>query len=127
MKLVHGILAMLVTPFSADYRLYEEAMRREVRRALANGADGIVATLSIGEFHHLSEPERVSAWEVTLDETWRRPELCAVAMTSGATALETVSYSKIAAKVGFDARQVMAPENAADLVRSRLPRLMELL
>ncbi|HJU09421.1 MAG TPA: dihydrodipicolinate synthase family protein, partial [Candidatus Binataceae bacterium] len=69
MKLVHGILAMLVTPFSDDYQLNEDALRREVRWALENGAEGIVATPSIGEFLHLSEAERLRVWEVTLEET----------------------------------------------------------
>jgi len=108
-KLPHGILAMLVTPFTADYRLNEEALRAEVRWALANGADGIVATPSIGEFLHLSETERVRAWEATLEETRRRPGISAVAMTSGATTLETLAYAKIAARMGFDAQQVIPP------------------
>jgi dihydrodipicolinate synthase/N-acetylneuraminate lyase len=100
---------MLVTPFTSDYQLNEEALRREVRWALDNGAIGIVATPSIGEFLHLSESERVSAWEVTLEETRKRPDAPAVAMTSGATTLETLHYARIAAKMGFDAQQVIPP------------------
>lgn len=109
MKLPHGILAMLVTPFTADFKLNEEALRRQVRWALEHGAEGIVATPSIGEFLHLSESERVRAWEVTLEETRQRPGICAVAMTSGATTLETLNYAKIAARRGFDAQQVIPP------------------
>ena len=30
MKLVHGIHAMLVTPFTADYKINEEALREGV-------------------------------------------------------------------------------------------------
>src|SRR5215472_17358411 len=109
MRLVHGIHAMLVTPFTADYKLDEEALRKEVRWALDNGADGIVATPSIGEFLHLSEAERLRAWEVTLDEVHKRPAVCAVAMTSGATTLETLTYARHAARLGFDAQQVIPP------------------
>lgn len=109
MKLPHGILAMLVTPFTADFKLNEEALRRQVRWALEHGAEGIVATPSIGEFLHLSESERVRAWEVTLEETRQRSGICAVAMTSGATTLETLNYAKIAARRGFDAQQVIPP------------------
>jgi dihydrodipicolinate synthase/N-acetylneuraminate lyase len=108
-KLVHGILAMLVTPFTDDYKLNEDALRREVRWALDHGADGIVATPSIGEFLHLSETERLRAWEVTLEEARRRPDVCAVAMTSGATTLETLGYARHAARMGFDAQQVIPP------------------
>ena len=60
-----------MTPFTADYKLNEDALRAEVRWALENGADGIVATPSIGEFLHLSESERLRAWECTLEETRR--------------------------------------------------------
>lgn len=109
MKLVHGILAMLVTPFNAAYKLNEEALRAEVRWALDHGAEGIVATPSIGEFLHLSEAERLRAWEVTIEETRKRPGIHAVAMTSGATTLETLSYTKHAARMGFDAQQVIPP------------------
>jgi len=108
-KLARGILAMLVTPFADDYQLNEAALRAEVRWALDNGADGIVATPSIGEFLHLSESERLRAWEITLEETRKRPGVCAVAMTSGATTLETLGYAKHAARMGFDAQQVIPP------------------
>ena len=100
---------MLVTPFTSDYKLAEAPLREEVRWALDHGADGIVATPSIGEFLHLSEAERVRAWEITLEETRRRPGVCAVATTSGATTLETLHYAKIAARMGYDAQQVIPP------------------
>src|SRR5579864_5959451 len=100
---------MLVTPFAEDYQLNEAALRAEVRWALDNGADGIVATPSIGEFLHLSESERLHAWEITLEESRKRPGVCAVAMTSGATTLETLGYAKHAARMGFDAQQVIPP------------------
>jgi dihydrodipicolinate synthase/N-acetylneuraminate lyase len=100
---------MLVTPFSSDYSLNEDALRREVRWALDSGAHGIVATPSIGEFLHLTEPERLRAWEVTLEEARKRPAVCVIAMTSAATTLETLGYSRHAARMGFDAQQVIPP------------------
>jgi hypothetical protein len=42
-KLTHGIIAMLVTPFTADYRLNEPALRAEVKWAIDKGATGVVA------------------------------------------------------------------------------------
>src|SRR6185437_7796539 len=105
----HGILAMLVTPFTDDYKLNEEALRAEVRWALKGGAKGVVATPSIGEFLHLTEHERVRTWEATIEESRKHPLVCTVAMTSGATTLETLKYAKHAAKLGFDAQQVIPP------------------
>ena len=49
---------MLVTPFTDDYRLNEDALRREVQWAIAAGAHGVVAAPSIGEFLHMDEAER---------------------------------------------------------------------
>jgi N-acetylneuraminate lyase len=109
MELVHGILAMLVTPFTSEYHLNEDALRREVQWALDNGAHGVVATPSIGEFLHLTESERLRVWEITLDEARKGSAVCAVAMTSGATTLETLSYARHAARMGFDAQQVIPP------------------
>ncbi len=110
MKLVHGIIAMLVTPFSgSDYRLNEEALRREVRWALDQGAAGVVAAPSIGEFLHMNESERARVFEIVLEEARKRPAISAVAMTSGATTLETLHYARVAAKLGYDAQQVIPP------------------
>jgi dihydrodipicolinate synthase/N-acetylneuraminate lyase len=100
---------MLVTPFHDDYRLNEDALRREVQWAIAAGADGVVAAPSIGEFVHMDEAERTRVFEIVIEETRKRANLSAVAMTSGATTLETLRYAKIAARLGYDAQQVIPP------------------
>lgn len=109
MKLPGGILAMLVTPFDAEYQLNEAALRREVQWCLEHGARGVVATPSIGEFLHLNEAERVRAMEITLEEARRQPGICAVAMTSGATTLDALHYARIAGAMGYDAQQLIPP------------------
>jgi dihydrodipicolinate synthase/N-acetylneuraminate lyase len=108
-KIAHGIHAMLVTPFTNDYRLNEEALRLEARWALDHGANGLVAAPSIGEFLHLDERERTRVFEIVIEEARRRSGTAAVAMTSGATTLETLHYAKIAARLGYDAQQVIPP------------------
>jgi dihydrodipicolinate synthase/N-acetylneuraminate lyase len=100
---------MLVTPFHDDYRLNEAALRDEVRWALANGSVGVVAAPSIGEFIHMNEAERTRVFEIVVEEARRQPNISAVAMTSGATTLETLHYAKIAARMGYDAQQVIPP------------------
>jgi 4-hydroxy-tetrahydrodipicolinate synthase len=100
---------MLVTPFHDDYRLNEAALRKEVDWAIASGANGVVATPSIGEFLHLNEAERTRVFEIVIDEARKHPNMSAVAMTSGATTLETLHYAKIAARLGYDAQQVIPP------------------
>ena len=66
---------MLVTPFHDDYRLNEDALRREVQWAIAAGAHGVVAAPSIGEFLHMDEAERTRVFEIVIEETRKRPNL----------------------------------------------------
>jgi len=73
------------------------------------GANGVVATPSIGEFLHLSEAERVRAFEVTLDQARKHKDSITVAMTSGATTLEALKFAKIAGEMGYDSQQLIPP------------------
>jgi dihydrodipicolinate synthase/N-acetylneuraminate lyase len=100
---------MLVTPFHDDYRLNEAALRKEVDWAIASGANGGVAAPSIGEFLHMSDAERTRVFEIVVEEARKKPGISTVAMTSGATTLETIHYAKIAARLGYDAQQVIPP------------------
>ncbi len=100
---------MLVTPFHDDYRLNEAALRKEVQWAIASGAQGVVAAPSIGEFLHMNEAERARVFEIVVEEARKHPNVSTVAMTSGATTLETLHYAKIAARLGYDAQQVIPP------------------
>lgn len=100
---------MLVTPFHDDYRLNEAALRKEVDWAIASGAQGVVAAPSIGEFLHMNEAERTRVFEIVVEGARKKPGISTVAMTSGATTLETIHYAKIAARLGYDAQQVIPP------------------
>ena len=106
---IHGIIAMLVTPFTKTYELDEGALRAEVDWCVQHGANGIVATPSIGEFLHLSDAERVRAFEVTLEQARKHSGIVTVAMTSGATTLEALKFAKIAGEMGYDAQQLIPP------------------
>ena len=100
---------MLVTPFHDDYRLNEAALRKEVDWAIASGANGVVAAPSIGEFLHMNDAERTRVFEIVVEEARKKPGISTVAMTSGATTLETIHYAKVAARLGYDAQQVIPP------------------
>lgn len=108
-KAIRGVLAMLVTPFDKDYRLNESALREEVDWCVAQGADGVVATPSIGEFLHLTEAERIRCYEITLEQARKHDHLVTVAMTSGATTLEALKFSQIAGEMGYDAALLIPP------------------
>src|SRR5204862_8350916 len=98
---IHGVIAMLVTPFTKDYQLNEGALRAEVDWCVQQGANGLVATPSIGEFLHLSEAERVQAFAVVLEQARKHTDILTVAMTSGATTLEALKFAKIAGEMGY--------------------------
>ena len=66
---------MLVTPFHDDYRLNEDALRREVQWAIAAGSLGVVAAPSIGEFLHMDEAERTRVFEIVIEETRKRANI----------------------------------------------------
>jgi 4-hydroxy-tetrahydrodipicolinate synthase len=106
---IQGVIAMLVTPFTKTYALDEGALRAEVDWCVQNGATGVVATPSIGEFLHLSDAERIRAFEVTLEQARKHKGIVTVAMTSGATTLEALKFAKIAGEMGYDAQQLIPP------------------
>jgi len=100
---------MLVTPFTDDYRLNEEALRREVQWAICGGRTRSRRRAEYREFLHMDGPSGTRVFEIVIEETRKRANLSAVAMTSGATTLETLRYAKIAARLGYDAQQVIPP------------------
>ena len=106
---LQGVIAMLVTPFTKQYKLDEGALRAEVDWCVKNGANGVVAAPSIGEFLHLSEAERTRVFEVVLDQARTHKDIHTVAMTSGATTLEALKFAKIAGEMDYDSQQLIPP------------------
>jgi 4-hydroxy-tetrahydrodipicolinate synthase len=108
-KRIRGVVALLVTPFNQDYSLNEGALRDQIDWCFANGASGVVATPSIGEFVHLSEAERTRCFEITRDQTSRHPNASVLAMTSAADTVTAIRLTSLANELGFDAAMVLPP------------------
>ena len=108
-KRLHGVIAMLVTPFHEDFSLQEDALRAEIDWCFEHGATGVVATPSIGEFVHLSDEERVRCFEITLDQAAKYRDPITVAMTSGPDTLAAKRFTLLAEKMGFDNALVIPP------------------
>lgn len=106
---LHGVIAMLVTPFRDDFSLNEDALRAEIDWCFDHGAAGVVATPSIGEFIHLSDEERVRCFEITLSQAVKYRESITVAMASGPDTLVAKRFTKLAKKMGFDNALVIPP------------------
>src|SRR5260221_655170 len=105
-----GVIGMVVTPMNADdeYSVNEDALRRQVDWCFAQGAVGINATPSIGEFPHLSLDERVRCMQVTLEQI-RQHHGTALVTSSGVTTLQSLEYTRIAADMGYDYAVIIAP------------------
>jgi len=105
-----GVIGMVVTPMHADddYSINEDALRRQVDWCFAQGAVGVNATPSIGEFPHLSLPERVRCMEVTLEQI-RKHHGSALVTSSGVTTLQSLECTRIAAAMGYDYAVIIAP------------------
>jgi dihydrodipicolinate synthase/N-acetylneuraminate lyase len=105
-----GVIGMVVTPMHADeaYSINEEALRQQVDWCFAQGATGVNATPSIGEFPHLSFEERVRCMEITLDQT-RKHNGTALVTSAGVTTLQSIELTKVAAELGYDYAVIIAP------------------
>ncbi len=106
---LRDVIALLVTPFHPDFSLNETALREEIEWAIAQGATGVVAAPSIGEFLHLTEAERRRVFEITLEHASRHPAVARVAMTSAPETLSTIRWTNLAREMGFDAAMVVPP------------------
>lgn len=105
-----GVIGMVVTPMNADdeYSVNEDALRRQVDWCFAQGAVGINATPSIGEFPHLSFDERVRCMQVTLEQI-RQHHGTALVTSSGVTTLQSLEFTRIAADMGYDYAVIIVP------------------
>ncbi|MCK1735940.1 dihydrodipicolinate synthase family protein [Bradyrhizobium sp. 138] len=75
-----GIFPVLVTPFGAEGAINDTRYKALIDEAIANGAQGIVAAGSTGEFYALTKAERARLYKLTVDHVGRRvPVLAGVA------------------------------------------------
>lgn len=101
-----GIFPALVTPFTAEDKVDEDAYRRLIRWVLPQ-VDGVVPGGTTGEFSYLSREERLRAIEVTIDEVAGRVPV--VAGTGAMSTRETVELTAMAKEAGASAALIVAP------------------
>lgn len=101
-----GILPALVTPFTAEEEIDEEAMRRLVRHVLPH-VNGVVPVGTTGEFVYLSEEEKRRVIDITVDEVGG--QLPIIAGTGCTNTRDTVALTEYARDAGAHAALVVAP------------------
>jgi 4-hydroxy-tetrahydrodipicolinate synthase len=97
----------MVTPFTADDRLNEPALRRLTQHLLAGGVHGLFAVGSQGEFWALSAEEKRRVWEIVAEEANGRVPV--YAGTAAMTTRECVALTQLAERSGVDAVSVLTP------------------
>lgn len=95
-----GIYPALLTPFTADGTVNEEALRRLIRLNLDKGVQGFYATGSTAEAFMLSVDERKRILEIVLDEV--RGQAKVIAQVGTISQAQAVDMARHAQKAGAD-------------------------
>lgn len=104
-----GTYTILPLPFSQNFEIKEDVLAQAIDWAVSVGAQGVVATGSVGEFSHLTEAERKRVMEVSIAQIRKNPGTKAVAMTAAAGTLETITWTKLAKDMGYDYALIVPP------------------
>ena len=102
-----GIIPAMVTPFTREYEVNEQALRRLVNHCIDGGVHGVFAVGSQGEFWALTPNEKRRIWEVVVEET--RGRVPVYGGTVGVTTRETIALTRLAKDAGVDAVSILTP------------------
>src|SRR5450830_653932 len=103
----HGIVPALVTPFTADQRLDEKALRGLVESLIEAGVHGLFVLGTNGEFFALSNEEKLEIVRITLDASAGR--LPVMVGTGAFSTREVIEMNKRVEGMGADALSVITP------------------
>jgi 4-hydroxy-tetrahydrodipicolinate synthase len=109
---LQGAFTALVTPFTADGSVDEDALRRLVRWQVLAGIDGLVPVGTTGEAPTLTPAERERVIAITVEtvaERASRGRVPVVAGTGTNDTAATIAATRRAAELGADAALVVAP------------------
>jgi 4-hydroxy-tetrahydrodipicolinate synthase len=102
-----GVFTALVTPFTADGRLDEAALRRLVDFQLQEGIDGLVPAGTTGESPTLSQEETEAVIRIVVEQARGRVPVIAGAGSNSTD--KAIHLSEAAKKLGADATLQVAP------------------
>ncbi|VEJ59571.1 dihydrodipicolinate synthase family protein [Arachnia propionica] len=106
-KELNGVLTALVTPFDKDGAFDADTMRQVVDRNVDGGVDAVVAGGGTGEWAWLTEDERLTLFDVVIEQTAGRVPV--IAQTGAMSASQAVKLSKAAERAGSDVIMLAAP------------------
>ena len=109
---LRGAFTALVTPFTADGRLDEDAYRRLVAWQVMAGIDGLVPVGTTGESPTLTAVERDRLIEIAVQTVAERPSrhrIPVIAGTGSNDTASTIEATRRAAALGADAALIVTP------------------
>ena len=103
-----GVLAAVVTPFTADGSAVDvDGVRRQVDHIISGGVNGLVPGGSTGEFTALTVEERKASNRAYIEAAAGRVPV--VAGTGALSTAETIELTRDAKDAGADAVMVVPP------------------
>jgi 4-hydroxy-tetrahydrodipicolinate synthase len=104
---VKGVVPPLLTPFTAEGKVYEEGLRRLLEFQIEKGVHGVFICGTYGSGPLMSVEQRKRVVEVAVDQIQGR--IAVVTQVGAASTEETVDVARHSEKAGADAVAAMAP------------------
>lgn len=104
---IKGIITAMVTPFDENQEINEQTTKKLINKLIAGGVDGIFILGTNGEFHLLSEDEKLKFAELVISEVNKRVPV--YIGTGGNSTREAIKLSGKMEKLGADALSVITP------------------
>lgn len=104
---VKGIITAMVTPFDENQEINSQATKQLINKLINAGVDGIFILGTNGEFHLLTDDEKVTFAKLVIDEVNKRVPV--YVGTGGNSTREVIALSKKMEALGADALSVITP------------------
>lgn len=104
---IKGIITAMVTPFDENQKINETAARQLVDKLIGQGVHGLFILGTNGEFHVLSDDEKVEFAKIIIDQAAHRVPVYVGAGACGTQ--ETIKLAQRMEAVGADALSVISP------------------
>ncbi|CUH96687.1 hypothetical protein P22_2777 [Propionispora sp. 2/2-37] len=104
---VKGMITAMVTPFDGQQRINRQATKQLVDKLILKGVDGIFILGTNGEFHVMTDDEKVEFAQVVVKAVDKRVPV--YAGTGGNSTTQVVELSKRMETTGVDALSVITP------------------
>lgn len=104
---IKGIITAMVTPFDENQKINETAARQLVDKLIGQGVHGLFILGTNGEFHVLSDDEKVEFAKIVINQAAHRVPVYVGAGACGTQ--ETIKLAQRMEAVGADALSVISP------------------